>query len=85
MKAAKTYGELQPHPTESGWVMGWGVLSSTRSNWDLPAVYECQNLAKKEAEQLGGSYDAVWGSHRPGTSDFFHKPEVDCSTLPIIH
>jgi hypothetical protein len=84
MKAAKTYGNLAPHPTVDGWVSGWAVLSNTLTNWHLAAVYECRQSAEKEAAQLGGSYQAVFGYHRPGTADFLHKHEVDCSTLPIL-
>lgn len=84
MKEAKIQGNLSPHPAGNGLVAGWGVLASTRTSWHLASVHEDKSSAEAEAASLGDSYQAVWGAHRPGTDDFIHEHEVDCSSLPIL-
>ncbi|MFJ4113720.1 hypothetical protein [Pseudomonas sp. NPDC089758] len=84
MKAAKIHGNLAPHAAGGDWVSGWGVLSSTRTSWHLPSVHEDKASAESEAASLGEAYRAVWGAHRPGTEDFIHEHEVDCSAMPLI-
>lgn len=84
MNEVAVYGDLDPHPSAAGWVMGWAVLSSTRKDFHLAAVCKNHADAEKLASELGGQYKAVWGSLRKGTDQFFHHAEVDCSSLPLL-
>lgn len=84
MNEATVYGDLEPHPTATGWAMGWAVLSSTRKDFHLAAVCKERPEADKLASELGGAYKAVWGSLRTGTDQFYHHAEVNCCSLPLL-
>ncbi|MDH1575536.1 hypothetical protein [Pseudomonas sp. GD03746] len=84
MKAAKIHGTLAPHEAGNGWMKGWAVLSNTRDSWHLVSVHEKKDAADAEAAELGGSYQAVLGAHRPGTDEFIHDHEADCSAMPLL-
>jgi hypothetical protein len=80
MSAVKLSPDLQPHPTLEGWVMGWAVIEQP-DPWSLVAVYTTQKEALETAQSLGGSYEALFGSHNPGTDDFILET-LDMSGQP---
>jgi hypothetical protein len=84
MTKVKYSANLIPHPSAEGWVQGWAVLCSTRTEWNLVAVHADQVQAEQEAAQLGEPYKATWGSFRPETDDFIHGHGVESFALPLV-
>ncbi|MEC8917105.1 MAG: hypothetical protein VX796_05735 [Pseudomonadota bacterium] len=60
--------DLKPSPDNHGWVLGWGVVST--SPWCLKGVYA--NKEKAEAESEPGM-KVVWGEHKLGSDDFVYS------------
>lgn len=62
---------LKRDPDNQGWVMGWAVI---RLNpWHLVGLYTSKDIAEKKALLAGEDYEAVYGSHLPGTDDFIFE------------
>lgn len=76
--------DLAPHPTAAGWLQGWAVLMCTRSTWDLKSVRSQKADADRDAQELGSSYQVVWGYFRPSTQDFMHGHDIDSDALPLV-
>ncbi|MCB9973554.1 MAG: trypsin-like peptidase domain-containing protein [Rhodospirillales bacterium] len=60
-----------------GWLHVWAVLR--QNPWELAGIFAVREQAEAYRDELGGDYEAIFGSNRFGTDDFVYSSQENNS------